>query len=189
MFSTVYKQLRPKTNINTQTIAQTDTTKRALFTYKGKNTRTVTKILHRAGIKVAFTTKHTISNLLRHKHDNKDKYDNSGIYQLECTDCGKQYVGQTGRSFKTRFKEHKRDYETKSNKSLFAKHLIDSNHQLYSMENSLTILSHQQKGRKMNTIEQYHIYKITKKGNQLNEQFTEKQNPIFEAILKIYPDD
>jgi hypothetical protein len=67
-------------------------------------------------------------------------------------------------------------------------HLIDPNHQLDSLENSLTILKFQQKGRMMNTIEQYHIYRITKTGNQLNEQFTEKQNPIFEAVLRIYPD-
>jgi hypothetical protein len=183
------KLQEPKTNVTTQTLAHVDIPKRAIFTYTGKKTRTVTKILHKAGIKVAFTTKHTIGNLLRQKQDQNDKFDNSGIYQLECTDCGKQYVGQTGRSFKTRFKEHKRDYETKSYKSLFAKHLIESNHQLYPMENSLTILSHQHKGRKMNTVEQYYIYKITKKGNQLNEQFTEKPNFIFEAILKLYPED
>jgi hypothetical protein len=181
------KQHMPKIKLNSQTITQTDK-KRAIYTYTGRKTRAVTKIFQKAGIRIAFTTKHTISNLLRQKQDHNDKYDNSGIYQLECTDCGKQYIGQTGRSFKTRFKEHKRDYETKSNKSLFAKHLIEQNHQLHSIENCMTILNHQQKGRKMNTIEQYHIYKITKKGKQLNEQFTKKHNPIFEAILKIYPD-
>jgi hypothetical protein len=134
---------------------------------------------------VAVNTKHTISNLLRHKHDNNDKYDNSRIYQLTVANSTlDRLVGPSKPGLK-----NIRDYETKSSKSLFAKHPIDSNHQLYSMENSLTILSHQQKGTKMNTIEQYHIYKIPKKGNQLNEQFTEKQNPIFEAILKIYPDD
>jgi hypothetical protein len=46
----------------------------------------------------------------------------------------------------------------------------------------MTILNHQQKGRKMNTIEQYHIYKTTKKGKQLNEQFTEKHNPILKSF-------
>jgi hypothetical protein len=33
---------------------------------------------------------------------------------------------------------------------------------------------------------EYHIYKITKLGKQINEQYTEKYNPIFESILKIY---
>jgi hypothetical protein len=87
--------------------------------------RAVTKIFQKAGIKIAFTTKHTIGNILRQQCDQADEYDNSGVYQLECTDCGKQYIGQTGRSFKTRFKEHKRDYETNSTKSLSAKHLLE----------------------------------------------------------------
>jgi hypothetical protein len=89
------KQHIPKVKPNTQTNTQTDN-KRAIFTYTGRKTRAVTKIFQKAGIKVAFTTKHTINNLLRHKHDHNDKYDSSGIYQLECTDCGKQYIGQTG---------------------------------------------------------------------------------------------
>jgi hypothetical protein len=52
------------------------------------------------------------------------------------------------------------------------------------METSMTILNYQQKGRKLNTLEQFHIYKVTKEGKQLNEQYTEKYNPIFETILK-----
>jgi hypothetical protein len=34
-----------------------------------------------------------------------------------------------------------------------------------------------------------YIYKVTKKGKQINEQYTDKKNPIFETILKIYPND
>jgi hypothetical protein len=41
--------------------------------------------------------------------------------------------------------------------------------------------------KNLNTIEKYHIYRATKTGKQLNEQYTEKYNAIFETILKIYP--
>jgi hypothetical protein len=51
----------------------------------------------------------------------------------------------------------------------------------------MTILHHQKKGKKPNTIEQYHIYRTTKTGKQLNELYTEKYNAIFETIMKIYP--
>jgi hypothetical protein len=97
------------------------------------------------------------------------------------------YVGQTGRSFQTHFKEYKRDYQTNRKKSLYAKHLIKQEHTIYPMEKSMTILHHQRKGLKLNTIEQYHIYKATKTGKQLNEQYTDKHNAIFESILEIYP--
>jgi imidazolonepropionase-like amidohydrolase len=36
-----------------------------MFTYTGNKTRAVTKIFQKAGIKIAFTTKHTIGNILR----------------------------------------------------------------------------------------------------------------------------
>jgi hypothetical protein len=111
------------------------------------------------------------------------KYNNCGVYQLECGDCGLQYVGQTGRPFRIRYQEHKRDYDSNSTKSLFTKHLLDNNHKLQPIENSMSILCFQQKGRKLNTLEQFHIYKVTKKGIQINEQHTIKHNPIFETLL------
>jgi hypothetical protein len=161
-----------------------ETKKRAIFTYTGPNIRAVTKILQKAGLQTAFTTKHSIGKLLRPTYNTGDKYNNCGVYQLECYDCGLQYVGQTGRPFRTRYQEHKRDYDSNSTKSLFAKHLLDTNHKLRPIEDSMSVLCYQQKGRKLNTLEQFHIYKITKEGKQLNEQHTEKQNPIFEILLR-----
>jgi hypothetical protein len=35
----------------------------------------------------------------------------------------------------------------------------------------------------------HYIYRVTKKGKQFNEQYTDKQNLIFETILKIYPNN
>jgi hypothetical protein len=51
----------------------------------------------------------------------------------------------------------------------------------------MKVLEHQQKSKKLNTLEQFHIYKLTKSGKQLNEQYTDNHNPIFESLLKIYP--
>jgi hypothetical protein len=79
-------------NLNNQTNTQINK-KRAIFTYTGSKTRAVTKIFQKAGIKIAFTTKHTICKLLRQQNDSNDKFDNSGVYQLQCSDCGKQYIG------------------------------------------------------------------------------------------------
>jgi hypothetical protein len=31
------------------------------------------------------------------------------VYKIKCTDCGGAYIGQTGRKFRVRFKEHIRD--------------------------------------------------------------------------------
>jgi hypothetical protein len=35
----------------------------------------------------------------------------------------------------------------------------------------------------LNTLEKFHIYKETKKGNQINDRHTVARNAIFDAIL------
>jgi hypothetical protein len=60
-------------------------------------------------IKPAFKTKNTVRKHLFSKQFTTEKYENPGIYKLKCMDCPQQYIGQTGRNFKTRYKEHVRD--------------------------------------------------------------------------------
>jgi hypothetical protein len=82
----------------------------------------------------------TLSNLLRvRRHSNRNKY-NSGIYQLTCPTCHRKYTGQTGRSFKTRFQEHFRDFKYRNNKSIFAQHLLENGHSIGPMEDIMEIV-------------------------------------------------
>jgi len=48
---------------------------------------------------------------------NQDKYINSRIYRLQCTDYCKKYTGQRVSSFYQRYKEHVRDFKTGSIRS------------------------------------------------------------------------
>jgi hypothetical protein len=77
-----------------------------IFTYVGTETRTITRLFTHTNLRIAFKTNNTIQNHLQPKKTNPDKYNNSGIYQMKCKDCHKKYIGQTGRKFKTRYKEH-----------------------------------------------------------------------------------
>jgi len=43
------------------------------------------------------------------------------------------------------------------------------------------------KGRMLNTLENYHIYIETVAGNQINDKQTSKSNKIFETVLKHDP--
>ena len=43
------------------------------------------------------------------------------------------------------------------------------------------------KGRMLNTLESFNIYKETKTENQINDKLTTRLNAIFEAILKHDP--
>jgi hypothetical protein len=68
--------------------------------------------------------KHTHQNSLQNteqdtkltkQHTKTEKYANSDIYQLKCLNCPLTYIGQTGRAFHTRYKEHKLAIKNKLN--------------------------------------------------------------------------
>jgi hypothetical protein len=79
-------------------------TKWATFTYSWKETRKSTKLFKDEQIKIAFRTQNTIQNIV--KHERTDEYNKSGIYQMKCLDCTLKYIGQTGRTLHTSYKEH-----------------------------------------------------------------------------------
>ena len=63
------------------------------------------------------------SNLVRTRPQNSSE---GGVYVIPCANCPKAYIGQTGRSLETRFREHKyaiRRHDT--NKAVF-KHMFDN---------------------------------------------------------------
>jgi hypothetical protein len=47
------------------------------------------------------------------------------------------------------------------------------------------IKKNERKGKHLNTLERYHIYKISKEGIHMNDMHDETYNPIFEVINNI----
>ena len=81
---------------------------------RGPSEKIYKKLFKRANINIAYKTKNTLGYMLTHKtHINTnstgDKYHNSGIISINLIDCRKKYIGQTDRSFRTRFREHFND--------------------------------------------------------------------------------
>ena len=97
------------------------------------------------------------------------------------------YTGQTGRPFKTRFQEHVRDFKYNNRISEFVQHQLDNGHSIGKMEDILKVVHIKNKGRMLNTLEHYHIYKDTVAGNQINDKQTSKSNRILETVLKRDP--
>ena len=157
----------------------------AKFTYVGKTTRLVTKLLRHAGIKIAYTTNNNLGKLLRlNTTGTNNKYARSGIYQLNCPTCDKRYIGQTGRPFRVRFREHKYDYQYMCRKSKFAQHLLDEGHTFGPMESVMDVIQYARKGKMMAALERFHIYDITQRGVQINDKLTVQHNLIFDILVR-----
>lgn len=144
--------------------------------------------LAKDNISVAFKTRNKLGSLLRtpKPRNTKKDEDKTGVYKISCSDCPKYYIGQTSRSFKTRFKEHL-PAKTPTQRSAFAAHIINENHSYNNIENNLDILHVCNKGKLMDCLEEFHIYKAVKSepNNILNEQVSFKSNIIYDTAMSI----
>jgi hypothetical protein len=95
----------------------------ANFTYIGKETKFITKLFEDFIINISYRTRKPIENFLNPHKSRNNLYEESGVYELKCQNCPGSYIGQTGRNFKTRYKEHIQDINNK-NKTEFSHHIL-----------------------------------------------------------------
>jgi hypothetical protein len=110
---------------------------------------------------VAFRTKNTIQNISRPRLQ-IDKYSRSGIYQMKCMDCPLKYVGQTGRTFNTRYEEHIHNIRSNNSNTGYSNHILNTGHTYGTMQDTMETITLRRKGKYLNTLEKYHIYKVSK---------------------------
>ena len=156
----------------------------ASFTYIGKETSYITNLFRHTDLKIALRTNNTIGKLLTPKYHTPDPYSQSGAYKLTCPDCNKAYVGQTGRQFSTRYKEHKNAFRNNNQNNSFAKHLNEHAHSFGPMTKIMQILHYHKKGPHLNTLEKFHIHTEAQYQNHLNDDNTIFPNPIFDALTR-----
>jgi hypothetical protein len=97
-----------------------------------------------------------------------------------------KYIGQAGRNFRTRYKEHIHAIHTKKTTSRYAQHILETGHTYGTIEDTLNILHFEKKGPLINTLKQFHIHKLSKDNLQLNDTYTDTYNPIFNLIITHY---
>jgi hypothetical protein len=102
-----------------------------------------------------------------------------------CMDCPLKYIRQTGRTFKTRYKEHIQAIRSKNSNSGYSNHMLNTEHTYGSIADTMKVLKTEKKGKHLNTLEKYHIYKTSKEGLQMNDTYIDTHNPIFEVIQEI----
>ena len=90
-------------------------------------TSKISKLFKKAdkNINISFRSSNKLNNILNNKIENYNIYDSKGTYQLMCVNCEKFYIGRTNRNFKTRFKEHKKDFIYGEGRSNFSTHIIE----------------------------------------------------------------
>jgi hypothetical protein len=97
-----------------------------------------------------------------------------------------KYVGQTGRTFNTRYKEHIHDLRRNNSNTGYANHILNTGHTYGTRTDTMEIIKTERKGRYLNTLERYQIYEIGKDNLHMNDTNIDIHNPISKALHKIY---
>ena len=101
----------------------------------------LSKILKNVGILVCSKTHLTLKDILPKAKDSVKRSSRPGVvYQIPCRDCTGIYIGETGRAYKTRLAEHKRDLRPENlakvndnnfnKKTTLVKHVITKDHRV-----------------------------------------------------------
>jgi hypothetical protein len=148
----LYNKSKHKQNFS---INNTNQEKKSItFTYTGNYIRKITNLCRNTNLKIAFKTTSTITNVLNNKQT-KHIYKQSGIYKLTCQSCYKVYIGQTGRSLKTRYKERIRSTKNNKEDSAFAQHILNTGHQYGPIELIVEMIERVTKGMTVNIKEKF----------------------------------
>jgi hypothetical protein len=77
---------------------------------------------------------------------------------MTCQSCHKVYIGQTGRTLTTRYKEHISNIGYSKEDSAFAQHILGKGYQYGPMEQIMKMIEYAKKGNIMSIKENYYIY-------------------------------
>ena len=69
------------------------------------NTHKLANTFRKHKYKIAYRTNNTIKKHINDTNTDIDKYNKTGVYKLNCNNCNSFYIGQTGRSFSSRYSE------------------------------------------------------------------------------------
>ena len=95
----------------------------------------ISRMSKRFNVKVIHTKSRSLNSLVKPARKNeKEKETEQGVvYKVKCKDCGKLYIGETGRMLKLRLKEHKygaKKKEDQENVSGLSQHMQTTKHEI-----------------------------------------------------------
>jgi hypothetical protein len=113
--------------------------------YSGTETRKITKLFKYTEIKIAFRTRNITQHIMNPPPTQTDIYGKSGIYQMKCLDCPLKYIGQTGRAFHTRCKEHKQAIRSHNGNSGYSNHILNTGHTYGNITDTMDVIKQRKK--------------------------------------------
>ena len=137
--------------------------------------------LRKLGYWTAFYPVTQVSNLSNLK-DPIPRMKKSGVYKIQCS-CGDRYVGQSGRTFAKRFREHELIFDKlmksipTDSTSAVARHCYDEGHPFDHVK--LSELHQCTSGRKLNRLEEYYTLLAVQGSSHSNYNILNDVDSVF----------
>jgi hypothetical protein len=145
--------------------------------------RKVTRLSKDTRIKIAFRPENAIQYTLKHC-THTDKYSGSEIYQMKFLDYPLKYIGQAGRTFNVRYKEHINAISNNNRDSRYSNHMPSTYGNTITLAMDILIIG--EKGKHSNALENYNNYKISSDNLLMNDTYNETINPIFQTLCELH---
>jgi len=143
----------------------------------------LTNCFDKNNMKLVFCSSNKLSSALGSTKDPLPIREQSGVYEISCSDCDKKYIGQTRRALHTRVKEHIRSIKNRDIQKAIPAHMFDPDnthaHKLTSLEENVKLLKPINNSRKLDAYESFYIYKTK---NLMNLENGPIDSPLFKLI-------
>jgi hypothetical protein len=100
-------------------------------------------------------------------------------------DCPLKYIELTGRTFYISCKEHMQAIRNNNGNLGYSNHVTNTGHAYGSITDTTKIIKMEKKGKRLNTLEKYHVYKISKIRLYKNDAYSDVYNPTFETLQEL----
>jgi hypothetical protein len=84
-----------------------------------------------------------------------------------------------------RSKEHIQAIRNNNGNSEYSNHILNTGHAYGSITDKIKIKELEKKGKNLNTLERYHIYKISINRLHINDTYIDVYGPIFETLQEL----
>jgi hypothetical protein len=154
------------------------------LTYVPQLSENISKKIRKANntIQIAYRTNNQMRQHYSKLKDKTSKEDlSSVIYKVECNDCDKSYIGQTGQKLKKRLQQHEYYIRSKSPLSGLATHAIEESHTFNFIE--AKILDTETNRKKRETKETINIYKNRSRSVNIKQDLNNFRR-VYTPIIK-----
>jgi hypothetical protein len=150
--------------------------------YCGTVSETIACTLRKYDIRVSFKPQNKTKFRLHHTRQKDPSKVKNGVYRIDCKDCDKKYVGETGRFVTTRMKDHRRSVKNLTPSSVATNemmaHVVEKGHS-FDFDNISLLARNKRRYRERLFCESFEIFR---EPNSVNARESVKLPSIYKAL-------